>query len=157
MRDWMATLWPASYKGVPFWVERDHADTGRRVSSSEFAGADEPFNEDLGRKARTIEITGYLIGDSADDEIAALEAACGDGSDAGVLIMPAQGPITARCERLKRDRLRDKMGRFGFEAKFIREGVSSPLQPAEFLAQLAFDAVEALAAAAASLTAQIGL
>jgi prophage DNA circulation protein len=157
MRDWTATLWPASFKGVPFWVERDHADTGRRVSTTSFPGSDDPFNEDLGRKARYIEITGYFIGDVSDVEMTALEAACDTGSGPGVLVMPAQGPIAARCETIKRDRMRDKMGRFGFEAKFVREGLASPLQPQEFLAQLAFDAVDALAAAAPAFLNGVGL
>ncbi len=156
-RDWPATLWPASFMGVPFWVERDHATTGRRISVTSFPGVDEPFNEDLGRIARTVEITGYFIGDVSDRGMTALETACESDAGVGVLVLPAQGPIQARCETIKRDRMRDKMGRFGFEAKFVREGLSSPLAPAEYLAQLAFDAAGTLAAAAPSLLGEIAL
>jgi prophage DNA circulation protein len=157
MRDWMATLWPASFMGVPFWVEDDGATTGRRVSTTSFPGVDEPFNEDLGRKARYIEISGYFIGDVSDGQMTALEAVCDGVSTAGTLVLPAQGPIQARCEDIKRNRKRDKMGRFGFTAKFVREGLGSPLAPSEFLAQLAFDAVGALTAAAPAFLNGVGL
>jgi prophage DNA circulation protein len=157
MRDWTATLWPASFAGVPFWVEDDGATTGRRVSTSSYAGVDEPFNEDLGRKARYIEIVGYFIGDVSDSQMTALELACDSTSTAATLVMPAQGPIQARCEEIKRNRKRDKMGRFGFTARFVREGLASPLQPTQFLAQLAFDAVDALSAAAPAFLNAVGL
>lgn len=146
-RNWIVDLLPASFGGAPFFVETDHAMTGRRISVTEFPGSDEPFNEDLGRRARTIEIEGYCGGDTSDVQMLALEAACESGT-ASILVMPSQGPVLVRCLEIHRDRHRDKMGRFGFHARFVREGVSSALAPAEFLAQLAFDAGGALSAAA---------
>jgi prophage DNA circulation protein len=146
-RNWIADLLPASFAGIPFFVERDYASTGRRIATTEFAGSDEPFNEDLGRTARTIEIGGYCGGDTSDAQMLALEATC-DSGIAATLVMPAQGPVLVRCRQIRRERQRDKMGRFGFHAHFVREGVSNALAPAEFLAQLAFDAGSALSAAA---------
>jgi prophage DNA circulation protein len=147
VRNWIVDLLPASFGGAPFFVERDYAVTGRRIATTVFAGSDEPFNEDLGRVARTIEIDGYTAGDTSDAQMLVLEAACESGV-ASTLVMPSQGPIQARCLHIRRDRLRDKMGRFGFQANFVREGISSALAPSAFLAQLAFDAGSALSTAA---------
>lgn len=150
-RDWTKTLFPASFRGVPFWIKRDNMDTGRRLNVTDIPGSDTPFIEDLGAKHRPIEITGYYLSDTSDSEMTALETAC-DQDGAGVLVMPAQGPLTARCDHIKRDRQRDEMGRFAFEARFIldpRSGFATPQSalPAAYLAQLAFDANDALAAA----------
>ena len=155
MRDWTKTLYPASYNGVPFWIERDHMDTGRRLNVTEIPGSDQPFIEDLGAKQQPVEISGYFIGDVSDAQMTALETVCGQDGP-GVLVLPAQGPLTARCHHIKRDRLRDKMGRFGFEAVFIldpRSGFASPTAayPAAYLAQLAFDANDNLAGSLTSL------
>ncbi len=153
-RDWTKTLWPASFRGVPFWVERDNMTTGRRLSVVEFPGADTPFIEDLGGASTPIEITGYLLGDSSDAQIAALEQACFT-QGAATLVLPAQGPVQARCEHIKRDRLRDKAGRFGFEAKFVIDGTAPAASSSvpEYQAQLTFDAGQGVVAAAGSFLA----
>lgn len=148
-RDWMATLWPSSYKGMPFWIEHDGGATGRRLAVTDLPGAEDPDVEDIGRKTRTIDVTGYMLGDVSDVQMTSLETIC-ETVGPGVLVMPAQGPITAWCDEIKRDRLRDKMGYFGFTAKFIRVGGSpAGALPGPYLAQLAFDGVTALAGAAA--------
>jgi prophage DNA circulation protein len=150
-RDWMADFYSASWRGVGFWVKRDSMDTGRRLNVTEIPNSDVPFIEDLGAKHRNIEINGYFLSDVSDAEIISLENAIQQGG-AGVLVMPAQGPLTARGENIKRDRQRDEMGRIGFEAKFIldpRSGFATPTPayPADYLAQLAFDANDNMGAA----------
>lgn len=155
-RDWMASLWPASYKGIPFWVEKDVEDGGSRLDISMFPGKNDPFIENMGEAKREFDVTGYLIGDLSDVESNALVAQMAtDG--AGLLVLPLQGPIQAWCHTFKRDRERDKMGRVGIVGHFVRAGASSPLQPAEFLAQLVFDAVDSLAAAVPAFVAAVSL
>ena len=41
-RDWLTTLWAASFKGVPLKVERDAEAAGRRIRIHEF-----PMRDDL--------------------------------------------------------------------------------------------------------------
>lgn len=147
MRNWTKSLYPASFRGIPFWVERDKMVTGRRLDGVEIPGSDVPFFEDLGAKKRPISINGYFIGDASDVEMTSLENACNQDG-AGILVMPAQGPLTARCEDIDRDRMRDKMGLFAFVAKFWLDprsgvGATASLPPA-YLAQLAFDANDSL-------------
>lgn len=148
MRDWTKTLYPSSYKGVPFWIKHDDMLTGRRLNVTEIPRSDIPFIEDLGAKQQPIDIAGYFIGDVSDVQLTALEKVCAQDG-AGPLVMPAQGPLTARCHQIKRNRDRDQMGRFGFDASFVldpRSGFATPQSalPADYLAQRAFDAADGL-------------
>ena len=155
MRDWTRTLFDASFKGVPFWVKVDRMDTGRRLNVTEIPASDLPKIEDLGARQRPVEIHGYFLGDVSDVEMTALETVCNQPG-AGTLVLPAQGPVTARCHIIKRHRDRDQMGRFGFDAQFVldpRSGFAAPAAayPADYLAQRAFDAADGLAAALPSV------
>ena len=159
MRDWTKTLFLASFKGVPFWVKHDEMATGRRLDIADIPGSDIPLYEDLGAQHQIVQIVGYFIGDVSDAEMSALEKACGQAGP-GVLVMPAQGPMNVRCEQIKRNRDRDQMGRFGFEATFFvdpRSGFASPQSafPADYLAQIAFDASDGLGASLNGLMARL--
>ncbi|QCO07539.1 DNA circularization protein [Azospirillum argentinense] len=76
---WRAQLRPASFRGVPFKVDGDELAAGRRVQLHEYPQRDKPFVEDLGRAARKITVTGYVIGPDymagRDRLLAALEQA----------------------------------------------------------------------------------
>lgn len=155
MRNWPQTLNSASFRGVPFWIERDNMETGRRLDVVDIPAAESPIIEDLGARQQPIEIAGYVIGDVSDAQMTALEAVCNQAGP-GVLVMPAQGPLTARCQHIKRDRMRDKMGYFGFQAAFVLDPRNGPnataaALPADYLAQRAFDAGDRLAGALGGL------
>jgi prophage DNA circulation protein len=53
----------ASFRGVPFLVETVEVSTGRRIVVHEFPLRNDPFVEDLGRRARRFRVDGYVIGD----------------------------------------------------------------------------------------------
>lgn len=155
MRDWLATLWPASYMGVPFYIERDEEDGGRRLHVHEFPNRDDPFIEDLGASVREWSVKAYLIGDASDaqsDGLVQMFVTKGPGT----LVLPAQGPVNARLHTYKRERERDKMGLFGFTLKFFRDGTATAITSSPYLGQLVFDAGAALAGAAGGLL-QTGL
>lgn len=63
MADWRDNLRPASFRGVPFFVNDHSASGGRRGVTHQFGGRDEPYREDLGRMARTRTVQAYVIGD----------------------------------------------------------------------------------------------
>jgi prophage DNA circulation protein len=155
-RDWAATLWPASFKGVPFWAERDKDVVGKRLAVHEFPGRDDPFIEDLGAKARTFDLTAYFVDDDADIEADAFIAAVLQAGP-GVLVLPAQGPINARAHLAERERIRDRAGYFGIQAKFYKEGAAVANAPSDFLQQIVFDAGDALVGAATSLLSSVSL
>lgn len=59
---WKDRLRPASFRGVPFYVNDSEFDGGRRTVTHEYPKRDEPFVEDLGRSARTFALDAYVIG-----------------------------------------------------------------------------------------------
>lgn len=146
-RDWLSTLWSASYKGVPFYAEQTSQEGGRRLVVHEFPFRDDPFVEDLGEKAGTFSVTAYVASDAADIEAAAFAAVLASNG-AGLLVLPTHGPIEARCETFSRKQERDKHGYIAFEAKFYRDGTLGALPSVAYLGQLIFAAVDLLASAA---------
>lgn len=60
---WQASLLPASYNGVPFFVLDETLAAGRRVALHQYPFRDTPWAEDLGRSARHFRFSAFLIGD----------------------------------------------------------------------------------------------
>lgn len=146
-RDWLRSMWPASFKGFPFYVERDSQEGGRRVVVHEFPMRDDPFLEDLGESANYFSASAYVANETADlDAIgfAAILAASGPG----LLVLPTLGPRLVRCVTWKRDAAKDRHGYIAFDLRFAREGIGGALISAPFQGQLVFAAVDVLATAA---------
>jgi prophage DNA circulation protein len=59
---WKVQLRPASFRGAGFKVDAAARAGGRRQSLFEFPKRDEPYAEDMGRRARRFVVSGYLIG-----------------------------------------------------------------------------------------------
>jgi prophage DNA circulation protein len=152
-RDWLNSLWRASFRGASFWVEKDDETGARRIVIHQFPNRDDPFLEDLGEDKREFDVTAYVASDAADREAAALMAACTQRG-AGTLVLPTHGPIQVRCHSAKRDRDKDKHGKIAFTLKFLREGASSALVSVLSLANLVFVAVDGLATAASAFFSQ---
>ena len=149
MRDWAKSLYPASYAGAAFWVERDVGAGGRRVVVHEFPHRDGSFNEDLGDSPRTWSVTAYLAGDTADQESAALIAALSI-KGAATLVLPIDGAAQARAVKpWSRARERDRAGFIAFDLNFVAETAQPQAASPTYLATLASAGVDALAAAMA--------
>jgi prophage DNA circulation protein len=144
-RDWLKTLQRASYKGAPFWVESDQESGKRRIVVHEFPMRDIPYLEDLGEGAREFKVTAYVASDAADTEAARVMATCATRG-AGVLVLPAHGPLFVRCTEFERSRAKDKHGFIGHDLKFVREGAAGALATVASLANLVFVAAGELAA-----------
>lgn len=153
-RNWSATLWPGSFKGVPFYVESDTLSDGRRLVVHEFPRRDDPFVEDLGRKANAFEVKAYVASDGADVQAAALRALAAQDSP-GPLVLPLHGLLDAWLHEVKLDHQRDKLGYVALSLSFQREGAKAALISADSAAQLVFDAVQGLSAALPSFSAHI--
>lgn len=154
MRDWPSTLFPASFRGVPFFVESDQEHGGRRLAIHQFPGSDTPFIEDLGQEVREFHVTAYLASDSSDSQSSGLVSIL-TASGAGVLVLPVQGSINARLHQFTRERSKDRMGYIGFTLTFIREGAATALISTLFRSQQVFDAVSALGIATTSAAARL--
>lgn len=148
-RNWLKTLWSASYKGVPFFVERDNEGGSRRVLEHEFPMRDDPFLEDMGEGVRRYRVTAYVVGNSADTRASSVMQICAQRGP-GILVLPTHGPVLVRCLEFERDRSKDKHGYIAHSLRFTREGASSALVSSAILSNLTFVAADNLATSVAS-------
>lgn len=121
----------ASFRGVPFLVESSERAGGRRVVVHEFPLRDQPFVEDLGMRARTFRVDGFLVGDDyldrRDDLIAALE----DTSGPGELVHPYHGILRAICVNLSVRETRAEGGMAVFSMEFAETPAQAPVPVTE--------------------------
>lgn len=77
--NWIKNYLQASFRDVEFFIQSHDLDIGRRQAIHEFPNVNEPYAEDLGRKARVFSLDAYIIGDNYFDHrnklIAAIEQA----------------------------------------------------------------------------------
>ena len=88
----------ASFRGIRFEVGAHETQGGRRVQGHQYPGRDEPFTEDLGRRAKTFTVEAYIVGDDYMLRRDALVVAC-DRAGAGTLVHPYFGVRRVNCER----------------------------------------------------------
>lgn len=143
-RDWLKTLWAASFKGVPFYFEQDKEAGGRGLVIHTFPNRDDPFVEDLGEEPRFYSGSAYVHGDNADALATALKSALASRGP-GTLVVPYFGPVTVHCQTFERSTQRDQMGYVAFEIKCVRAGASTGFVSVPLLQNVAFGAVETLA------------
>ncbi len=108
----------ASFRGVTFFVQRAERTGGRRKVTHEFPKRDDPFIEDLGRKARTYPIEGYVIGDDYIDARDALTSALEDVEGPGTLVHPYYGIRRCVCDNFTISESIDDGGMANFRIQF---------------------------------------
>ena len=121
MRDWIATLAPASFRGVAFHIETHGAEGGRRIVTHEYVRAEFHDTEDMGRKASSWKVTAYVSGDNADALADGLFAACTTPGPAP-LVLPAGSPGLVRCTSVRRQFSKDKLGWLALDLEFVEAG-----------------------------------
>lgn len=99
MTDFIDSLQPASFRGVPFAVTTAESRHGRRLAVHEYPKRDKPWAEDMGRSTRPFLISGFLVTDSAVygggdviDQYKALAGAA-ETEGTGTLIHPLLGSL----------------------------------------------------------------
>lgn len=118
---WKAALKPASFRGVPFFVDQDEEEGGRRAVTHEFPGRDEPYTEDMGRKARIITVEGYVLGaDYMIQRDALLTALKAEGP--GALIVPWMPERRVICTGLRKRESASEGGMARFSLTFAEAG-----------------------------------
>lgn len=123
---WRDNYRAATFRGVGFFVSTADSTHGRRQAVHETAQRDVPHTEDLGRKAREFNITGYLLGSDYDIEREALITAC-EQEGAGVLVHPYRGELTVVCRGLTVSESTDEGGKCTLSITFLEAGeVSYP-------------------------------
>ena len=122
------TLRPASFRGVPFYVEESSGRGGRRVVVHEFAKRDTAYTEDLGRLPRAFRLHCYVVGPGYQAQRDALLGAIEDEGTAAVLVHPWAGEITCRASTVEFTEHRDAGGYCAFEIAFVQDDPqASPL------------------------------
>lgn len=129
-KNWKDNLQQASFQGIPFEIEGHSAEFGRRIVSHAFPFRDKPYNEDLGKKQRTFQITGFLVGDNyfavRDKLIAAIEK-----GKQGELVHPYLGTMQVECATLSVSENFNKGRYCTLNFTFIESGNSNPLKMIE--------------------------
>ena len=149
-------LWPASFRGVPFFVQNEGTKGGRRLAVHEFPHRDDPFLEDLGASKREFAITAYVSSDSVLSDASAFMGVL-EVEGPGVLVLPGQGPQTVRLQSFDRTMERDTLGYIAFSMQLVREGFPTALASVGALASQIFAAGNAVVAAASSLFSTLSL
>ncbi|KGF71154.1 hypothetical protein LL06_00720 [Hoeflea sp. BAL378] len=111
----------ASFRGVPFWVESESPEVGRRVVVHEISGGETILTEDMGARSKSIFVDAYVAGDAADFAGLALERACGVPG-ASLLILPMDAGEAVHCIACARTRSKDQNGFVAYRLEFIRSG-----------------------------------
>lgn len=118
---WIDDLLPASFRGVPFYVEAHQHSGGRRKEVHEFPQRERPFVEDLGRRARGYRIRAYVIGDDYFPLRDDLAKACEEPTD-GRLVHPYLGELRVHCRTFTLQEARTSGGLARFEIDFVEAG-----------------------------------
>jgi prophage DNA circulation protein len=124
---WRDYLRPASFRGARFYIEAGGKRSGRRSVTHEFPKRDDPYTEDMGRRARRWTITAYVLGDDYLLARDALIGAC-ERSGAGLLIHPTIGEEQVVCEHYHCVEQRERGGLAEFEMQFAEAGVAPSLR-----------------------------
>jgi prophage DNA circulation protein len=148
-RDWVLSLRPASFRGVPFYVRSDGFAGGRRLVQHDFAGGESQLIEDFGAAERSFDVDAYVIGDASDFAAQALLAVL-DQRGPAPLTLPLAGPVMVHADSWWREWRLDKLGYIGFTLRFVRAGsVGVPGVTAQTVSGLAVAAVASLSASLA--------
>lgn len=146
---WRDKLRPASFRGVTFHVETTARASGRRVALHEYPKRNEPYAEDMGRRARRWAVQGYAIGptylDTRDLLVAALEM---DGAGTLILPLPYLGEsVEVMAGGYSYTEIRERGGFVAFEMEFVeagKPGFATEIVETKAVIDNAASAVEAL-------------
>lgn len=90
---WKNHLKPASFRGIPFGVLEGESRFGRKNVVHDYPYRDQPWIEDLGKSARVITVTGFLVGDDVIAQRDRMIAAAESSVDLSNLVHPTYGAL----------------------------------------------------------------
>lgn len=118
---WQISLLPASWRGASFGVRTTGWRTGRRVVTHQYPFRDLPYSEDLGREARHLSFSGFVVGDDAAFQASALLNAC-EQKGAGELIHPIYGSYQQQLVSVETEERWDNGRVVEFRFQFVEPG-----------------------------------
>ncbi len=111
----------ATFKGVPFNIEIETQEGGRKVAVHEFPGSDNRFVEDLGKRPGIFRVIGYIS--SKDNEnwlqqTKRLTTVLEEDTE-GTLELTIVGPITVKAQTFSKTLKQTDIGRVDFSITFL--------------------------------------
>ena len=97
---WRDELVPASFNGAPFHCEQYSVESGRRLVEHEFPKRDLPYCEDMGHRAFTFDVRGYIIAYPYDADGGIYQRDYRNGRDALIRELEKGGPFTLQMQTL---------------------------------------------------------
>lgn len=126
---WRSRLRPASFRGVQFKIESSRRGSGRRLVLHEFPKRDDPYAEDMGRRARRFAVTGYVVGENymvaRDALVLALEQ-----EGPAMLILDRLGEQMVKVDSYGVTEVRERGGIAEFDMTFVEAGTAPDFAPA---------------------------
>lgn len=113
---WRHSLLPATFAGVPFWVESAKVPVGIKGVLHEYPQRDQAYFESLGQQARTHALTGFVIGPDCFEQRDRLLQALAAG--AGELLHPWLGRMQVKVGECELSQERKAGGVASFTLKF---------------------------------------
>jgi len=131
---WRQRLTLAQFRNAFFHVERDSRGSGRRVALHEFPKRNQPYAEDMGRKAIRYTCQGYIIVSPFETDYIPARDALYDALEAdgpGILKLPTFEPLEVMVESYNVSETREKGGIAIFDMQFVERGkpLSYDVQP----------------------------
>lgn len=118
---WLEKKRPASFRGVPFYINDSQLGAGRRLARHEYPQRDLPYLEDMGRKAREYKVDAYVLGpeymDSRDALLAAIEK-----PGPGQLVHPWHGTVQVVAQDCQLSESTSAGGYAKFSITFVEAG-----------------------------------
>ncbi|WP_191485377.1 DNA circularization protein [Pseudomonas sp. FEN] len=121
--DWRDRLLPASFRGVPFWVDVAKTPVGQKGQLHEYPQRDQPFFEGLGQQAKIHDLTAFIVGADCLEQRDSLLKALEEGS--GELVHPWLGRMQVKVGACDMTQTRKDGGLVTFNLKFYPD---EPLQ-----------------------------
>ena len=152
---WRDQLRPASFRGVRFYIEIGSRAGGRRIALHEYSKRDQPYAEDMGRRARKFQITGYLIGPDylidRDSLIEALEL-----ESPGRLVHPTLGEFEVVNDEFGAVERRERGGYVEMDMRFLEAGSAAAFSVVEATDETVREKASALGDAAVATEPKAG-
>lgn len=114
-------LRPASFRKVPFLVEASDIGVGRRVQVNEYPQQDKPYVDDIGRSARDLSITAFVVGEDYVEQAQAVIGAF-EEPGSGILIHPWFGELKVTLRDIARVSFDRSLGVARITATFVESG-----------------------------------
>lgn len=114
--NWRDRLLPASFRGVPFWVDQAKTPIGQKGQLHEYPQRNQPFFEGLGQQAKIHDLTAFIVGADCLEQRDKLLQALEEGS--GELVHPWLGRMQVKVGECDMTQTRQDGGLVTFTLKF---------------------------------------